>query len=62
VSVFDKACGKFTVTVSDGWPMWVKLGFDGADLGCSIRSTDLYDLRYLVDRAIAAAEEREARP
>lgn len=61
--VFDKTCGRFRLTVSEPWPMWVKLEVDGEPCDLShMQSTELHDLRYLVDRAIIHAEARDATP
>lgn len=61
MSVYRNTCGRFAIELTDPSPMWVKItGRDGGDgFPCHITSVDLYDLRYLVERAIAAAEERE---
>jgi hypothetical protein len=68
MSVFDKTCGMFRLTVSEPSPSWVTIfpaeanefDYDQHQLRY-IRLEDLHDLRYLIDRAIEAAE-RQSRP
>lgn len=54
MNVYHNRCGPFEIEVSEPSPMWVKITHDG-----HIKATDLYDLRHLVERAIAAAEARD---
>jgi hypothetical protein len=60
--VYENKCGPFTLKVSDPHPMWVTIQHEQWGKGQEIdgaRIEQLRDLKHLIDRAIAAAEERE---
>lgn len=59
MSVYENACGKFWLEVGDPHPMWVQMDIEGMKAPGRITSADLYDLKHLVDRAIAAVEAEE---
>lgn len=54
MAVYENRAGRFVLTVSEPSPMWVSLADDEGFR--HIKSDDLYDLRHLIDRAIAAVE------
>lgn len=67
MSVYRNRCGKFELELTSPSPMWAKLyeaeDQEHLDMFRFIHATsaDLYDLKHLIDRAIAAAEAEEHR-
>jgi hypothetical protein len=61
MSVYKNTAGPFTIEVSEPSPMWVKIKCNTwreTEIE-AVTTAALYDLRHLVDRAIAAAEAKE---
>jgi len=60
MAVYENKCGDFEIRVSEPHPAWVTIKCnnhrEGEISGFDIR--DLYDLQYLIHRAILAAGER----
>jgi hypothetical protein len=51
------SAGKFTVEVSAPYPCWVRIKYDGQEIH-GIRHTELRDLQFSIDRAMAEARSR----
>lgn len=58
MSAFNKSCGEFEIDVGEPWPRWVTVRGEGGAIG-KFRSDQLYDLQYVVGRAIAFVETAE---
>lgn len=69
MSTFEKSCGKFSMYVSPPSPNWVTIKWEDGELRRAdeeygntashphIQIEDLRDLRYLINRALAAVGE-----
>jgi hypothetical protein len=51
------SAGKFSVEISEPHPCWVRILYDGQEIH-GVRHTELRDLQFAIDRAIADARRK----